>query len=136
MSSTTAREITMKLTFARLVGGEDTYANVLEKSGIVETPTKHDFKYSDSVIAGIDENASEIDDLIVENLHDWTIERIGKVDLCILRIAVYELLYMDSIPPSVSIGEAVKLAQTFCDADAYKFINGVLGSIALSIKEK
>lgn len=135
MSSATAREVTMKLTFARLMGGDDTYEGILKKSSIEETPTNYDRRYADSVIAGISEHREDIDAAISAHLRDWTIDRLNRVDLCIMRIAVYEMLYVDSIPKKVSINEAVKLSETFSGSEACKFVNGVLGSIGRELGE-
>lgn len=72
----------------------------------------------------------DIDKLISANLKKWKLDRIPKVDLAILRLAVAEIKYMETIPNSVSINEAVELAKKFGNEDSSKFINGVLGKIA------
>ena len=76
----------------------------------------------------------EIDTLISEFSVGWKIERIPKVSLSILRLAVCEMLYVESIPVSVSINEAVELAKTFATSDDASYINGILGSIAKRIE--
>ena len=111
MSRKTAREVAMKLAFARLFGGEDTYEAILEKSGIEEKPTEDDMNYSDEVLCGIEEHSAELDEKIAELAIGWSVERMPKVDLSILRVALYEMMYMDKIPSSVSINEAVELAK-------------------------
>lgn len=60
----------------------------------------------------------------------WKIERLNKVSLGIMRLAVYELKYLDDIPANVTINEAVELSKKFSGEDEYKFVNGVLGAIA------
>ncbi len=70
-----------------------------------------------------------IDDLIEKNLKNWTIDRINKVELAILRLAVTEMNYIDDIPEVVSINEAVEFAKKYGDDNAPKYINGVLASI-------
>ena len=130
MSRKTAREVAMKLAFARLLGGEDTYENVLEESGINERPTEDDVAYSDNVLKGIEEHSEEIDQNIERFSIDWRKDRMPKVDFCILRIAVWEMLYCDEIPQKVSINEAVELAKQFGGEHSPSFVNGVLGALA------
>lgn len=130
MSRKTAREVAMKLAFARLLGGEDTYENVLEESGINEKPTEDDVAYSDNVLKGIEEHSEEIDQNIERFSIDWRKDRMPKVDFCILRIAVWEMLYCDEIPQKVSINEAVELAKQFGGEHSPSFVNGVLGALA------
>ncbi len=76
------------------------------------------------------ENTAEIDAKIQEFAVGWTLSRITKVSLSILRIAVCEILYMDDIPVGVSINEAVELAKQYAGKEDSAFINGVLGSIS------
>ena len=94
MSRKTAREVAMKLAFASLFGGEETYEDVLDKSGITEKPMEEDIIYSEQVLKGIQEHEAEIDDIINELSIGWRIERMPKVDLCVLRVAIYEMLYI------------------------------------------
>ncbi|MDD4075712.1 MAG: transcription antitermination factor NusB [Eubacteriales bacterium] len=130
MSRKVAREVAMKLVFAKLAGGEDTYEAVLEKSGIDATPAEEDIAYADEVIAGIEAHAEEIDALIDDIAIGWKIERMPKVDLSILRIAVYEMQHRDDIPCSVSINEAVELAKEFGGDKSSSYVNGMLGTLA------
>ena len=82
-----------------------------------------------SEVMGVLENLSQIDKLINKYSDDWTVNRMASADRNILRLAVYEMLYCEDIPISVSINEALKL-QKYGDGQSYKFINGLLGSIA------
>lgn len=77
---------------------------------------------------------AEIDDMISKNLKKWTKERISKVDLAILRLAIYEICFSQEIPSSVAINEAVELAKEFSTEEAPAFINGVLGSIVKKLQ--
>lgn len=86
-------------------------------------------KQAEDTINAIKEHKEEIDKLIEDNLDKWSFERIAKTDLAILRTAVAEMLYLESIPTAVSISEAVKLAKKYGDEKSYKFINSVLGKI-------
>lgn len=75
------------------------------------------------------ERISEIDEKINEYSEGWKVDRLGKVELSIIRLAVYELLYDEDIPTGVAINEAVELAKTFGSDSAPAFINAVLGKI-------
>ncbi|GGP16034.1 transcription antitermination factor NusB [Oceanobacillus neutriphilus] len=81
------------------------------------------------LIEGVITYKEAIDSKIAENLENWSLERIAAVERTILRMAVYELLYMEDIPPNVSINEAIELAHTFGDERSGKFINGVLSKV-------
>ncbi|MDU2115335.1 MAG: transcription antitermination factor NusB [Peptoniphilus lacydonensis] len=85
--------------------------------------------YINRVVPDILEKMDVVDSTIEKNLKGWTIQRLAKVDRQILRIAVYEFLYKDDIPPEVSINEAVEIARIYGSDDSPKFINGILGSI-------
>lgn len=130
MSRKIAREVAMKHAFARLFGCEDNYADILDKSDIEEQPTVDDLAYAQEVLSGIQEHAEEIDALIRELAINWSIERMPRVDLSILRVAIYEMLYLDDIPESVSINEAVELAKRFGGERSSAYINGMLGTLS------
>jgi len=87
-----------------------------------------------SCAKGVREHQDEIDGRISENLKKgWKISRISRVSLAILRLAIYEMLYLDEIPVSVSINEAVELSKKYSVEDDTAFINGVLGAIAKAL---
>ncbi|HWR19050.1 MAG TPA: transcription antitermination factor NusB [Clostridia bacterium] len=136
MSRKTAREVAMKLAFAALLGGEDTYDAVLDKSDIDEHPTPDDIEYSKAILDGILLHCDEIDTLIHELAIGWKLERMPKVDLSILRVAIYEMMYRKDIPCSVSINEAVELAKQFGGDRSSAYINGMLGTLAKRLSEK
>lgn len=81
------------------------------------------------------EKRDEIDAIIQNHLVDWKIDRISKVDISILRVALYEIEYCEEIPIEVSINEAVELAKKYSDVDSNKFINGLLGQFVRSNKK-
>ena len=76
------------------------------------------------------EHISNIDQMINDKARGWSIQRMGKVDLTIIRLAVYEILFDDDIPTSVAINEAVDLAKKFGQEESSGFINGVLAKFA------
>ncbi|MDD2418688.1 MAG: transcription antitermination factor NusB [Oscillospiraceae bacterium] len=80
---------------------------------------------------GVDKHIDEIDPAISANSHKWNKERISRVGLAIMRLAVFEMRYMNDIPVSVSINEAVELAKKYGGDEDPAFINGVLGGVAL-----
>lgn len=87
--------------------------------------------YAINCAKGVIEHRDTIDEKISSNLKSgWKISRISKVSLAIMRLAVYEMLYLDDIPVSVSINEAVELSKKYTVQDDTSFINGVLGAIA------
>ena len=88
-----------------------------------------DLTYVKQVLIGVDNNKEEIDKVIQENLHNWKIERISKVNLSILRIATYELLYDKEVPRGVAINEALEITRRYSDEKSVAFINGVLDKI-------
>ncbi len=79
---------------------------------------------------GILENLSEIDSIINDRTKGWKTSRMGKAELTILRLAVYELLYDEEIPTGVAINEAVELAKEYGTEEASSFVNGVLAKVA------
>lgn len=136
MSRKTAREVAMKMAFSRLIGGEDTYESVLEKSEIAEQPSAEDIEFAASLINGIEENIAEIDSFITDSAIGWAIDRMPKVDLCILRISIFEMLYRKDVPVSVSINEAVELAKIFGGEKSSAYVNGLLGSISKKLEDR
>lgn len=89
--------------------------------------------YTVKVFTGVFDNLEEIDGIITANISKgWTISRISKVSLAILRLAIYEIKFMDEIPDAVSVDEAVELCKTYSVQDDAAFVNGVLGTVIRS----
>lgn len=88
-----------------------------------------DFDYVKNVVLGIEEKKQELDSIIEENAKGWKLSRIPVVDLAVLRLAIYEIKYMNDIPIGVSINESVNIAKKFSSKDSSSFINGILGAI-------
>ncbi|MDR2842346.1 MAG: transcription antitermination factor NusB [Spirochaetaceae bacterium] len=91
--------------------------------------TDADFVFAKLLIAGTIENIDSIDQKIILQLRNWDFSRLKRVDLAILRISVYALVFQKDVPATVVIGEAVKLCIEFGTDDSYKFVNGVLDNI-------
>lgn len=91
--------------------------------------------YAYNLVKGVDEHKAELDERLASISQNWSIDRMPLMDLAILRIALYEMLYVDVVPISVSINEAVEMAKAFGgEDDSPKFINGMLGNIARQIE--
>ena len=90
-----------------------------------EHPREH-YAFGEELIQGAIQNMTDIDVRIKALAHNWEFERIAKIDLAILRIAMFEMIYRKDIPPVVSINEAIDLSKEFSNADAKRFINGIL----------
>lgn len=125
-----AREVAMKLVFSQLLGGEDTAEAVLEKSGLDIGLDEEDLAFANDVYNGVEDHIPELDELVAEYSKDWTIDRIGRVDLSVLRVAMYEIMYREDVPVAAAINEAVELAKRFGGERSYSFVNGILGSFA------
>ena len=85
--------------------------------------------FADPLIKGALEHRNEADELIKKHAKNWELHRIAAVDRNILRLAIYEMLHRDDIPPVVSINEAVDIAKKFSTQDSGKFVNGILDKI-------
>ena len=81
------------------------------------------------LIAGAIENMAAVDAAITSHLQNWSFERLKKVDLSILRIGAYSLLFQTDIPAQITIDEAIEIAKEFGSEDSYRFVNGVLDGI-------
>lgn len=92
-----------------------------------------DIEYLNKTMDDLIDNLDKIDKYITDHSKDWKINRIARVDLAVLRVALSEILYNDSIPESVSINEAVEISKKYSNEDSHKFINGILGSVVREI---
>lgn len=81
------------------------------------------------LVAGVVERIEDVDEEIRKHLEHWKLERLARVDLAILRLSTYSLLFQDDIPASVTIDEAIDLARDFGSDESYRFVNGVLDAI-------
>lgn len=142
MSRTTARAAAMQMIFEKISGGqggEETLKMVydelredglpgVEKIGRKE-PDGEDRDYITAALEGVQDHRDEIDSLIGKTAKGWSLERMSLVDLTILRLAVWEILYAQDVPGSVSIAEAMELTERFSDPEDKSFVNGILGTI-------
>jgi len=89
-------------------------------------------EYFTKAYFGVISNISELDEIIAAHSKKWSQSRISRVSRSILRLALYEIKYMDDIPSEVSINEAVELAKKFDSEESYTFVNGILGAAVRS----
>lgn len=129
MNRSAAREETFKLLYSLEIQKEDLKEQTeiyLENAEISDENTK---KYMSAIVEGIESNIKDIENKISENLKkDWKIERISKINLVLLKLAIYEILYTET-PFKVVINEVVELAKKYGDDTSPNFVNGILASI-------
>lgn len=129
MNRSAAREETFKLLYSLEIQKENLKEQTeiyLENAEISDENTK---KYISGIVEGIEENITAIEEKISENLKkDWKLERISKINLVLLKLAIYEILYTET-PFKVVINEVVELAKKYGDDTSPNFINGILASI-------
>ena len=133
MDRKTARAQAMKLVYEWEMGGEGgeaTFENLLEV-----TPGEKEFDFMNGLVEGVKANAAEIDGKLAGFVRGWSLERVTRVDLAILRIAAYELM-QGRTNERIVINEAVELANQFSTDKAGAFVNGVLGSLARSLGDE
>ena len=94
----------------------------------MEQPRDH-YAFGVELIQGVILHQADIDSRIKALAQNWEFERIAKIDLTIMRLAMFEMLYRKDIPPVVSINEAIDLSKQFSNADAKRFINGILDRV-------
>lgn len=88
------------------------------------------FEFASELVTGVAGCTAELDGLISAHARDWSIERMPVIDRNLLRIALFEILHRQEVPPAVAISEAVELAKIYSTDDSSRFVNGLLGSIA------
>ncbi|MGO4257485.1 transcription antitermination factor NusB [Marmoricola sp. RAF53] len=87
-------------------------------------------EYTVTLVKGVAEHAGRLDELITEYSRDWTLERMPAVDRNVLRLAIFEVLYVEDVPDAVAISEALNLVRDLSTDESPSFVNGVLGQIS------
>lgn len=87
-------------------------------------------EFTRELAEGVQRQQLQIDDLIAKYAIDWKLERIAPLERSILRVAIYEILFVNDVPTEVAIDEAVELAKRYCSKEAPAFVNGILGAVA------
>ena len=135
MTRNTAREIAAHLSY-ELSFTDKTVEELLqerlteEDSLYAEAPNAKQVAYITRLVTGVNEHAAELDGYIAKYAKNWKFSRIPLVASAIMRVAMYEILYMQDIPNGAAINEAVEIAKKYETPETVKFINGILGSFA------
>ena len=130
MNRRKSREIAMKLLFQMSINKEN-YVDVIEnfKEHTDVDLQDIDMSYITKVLAGIHENGKEIDKNIEKHLIKWKLNRLSKMNLAILRVSTYEILFEEEIPDKVSVNEGIELAKKYGEESSPAFINGILAKM-------
>ena len=141
MTRGNAREIAMHLIYEMefhretpealldAVFSEGYYPRLAEESDLYQDkPNEKQMKYIRACVQGVYEKQPEIDGIIERYAVGWKLSRISKVSLAVLRLAIYEILYVEDAPTGVVINEAVEIARRYEEEEKVSFINGILGS--------
>jgi N utilization substance protein B len=133
MARSVARQAAMQLLYQRSCGGEtsdETIGLIYEQLRKGGKPSGEDLQFIGDIVSGVREHQAELDRLIAEHSSgEWTLDRVPRVDLCILRLAAYELYYRGDVPDNVSISEAMEMAGRYSEPKSGRYINGVLGAL-------
>ena len=131
MKRSEAREQAFCLVFEKFFT-EEPIPEIIELANVARDQVTDDFakKIAEGVIANLD----AIDQTIERHSTSWKMNRISRVSLAILRVSVFEILFMEDIPDSVSINEAVELCKKFGGEDDSSFVNGVLGAVVRAME--
>ena len=124
------REHLFKLLFMKSFAGEDMPERLSNYLSLLDGLNEDEEEMFRIRMERITEKIPEIDRVLTDTAKGWRTERMSRVDLSILRLAVYELLYDEDIPDGVAINEAVELAKEYGGEESYSFINGILGVVA------
>lgn len=149
MTRNTAREIATHLAYElsftdlpiqkfldQQLSRENFAARAEECSIYADTPNEKQEKYIRRLVTGVAQHAAELDTYIEQYARGWRFERISLVASAIMRVAMFEILYMPDIPHGVAISEAVNIAKDYESPEVVKFINGILGSfLRAEVKE-
>lgn len=141
MTRTVAREIAVQLYFSLTQNGGDIatmlenffdkeyYATLADEDGLyADYPSKKELEYIRTVVTGAFEHREELDAYIEKYAKGWKLSRISRIASSVMRVALFEVIYMEDIPDSVAINEAVELSKGYEEPETVSFINGILGS--------
>ncbi|HEY8892475.1 MAG TPA: transcription antitermination factor NusB [Clostridium sp.] len=130
MNRRKSRETAMKLLFEMSINKEN-YQDIIEnfKENTDVDLKDLDMAYITKVLVGVHENGKEIDKNIEKHLIKWKLNRLSKMNLAILRISTYEILFEEEIPGKVSVNEGIELAKIYGEDSSPAFINGILAKM-------
>ncbi len=124
-----ARKRALDILFESHIRGVDPLGVLADRQAVADVVVN---PYTAELVQGVAAHREQIDATIAQFARGWDLDRMPTADLCILRIATYELRHRDDVPASVAISEAVELAQDLSTDESAVFVNGVLGSVALA----
>ncbi len=125
-----AREHALQLLYQLDLTDDPSHVEARKNFWALEPADPDVVDFAGSIVAGARARLEEIDGLISDASHNWKVQRMSYVDRNILRLAVYELLAMEDVPPMVSLNEAIELGKRFGTTESGSFINGILDRIA------
>ena len=117
-------------------GKKSDLRELLKENFANHAPGADDSKFAITLVTGVEKNLEEIDRIIIKTAPEWPLEQITVVDRNILRIGIFELMFLKEVPPKVAINEAVELGKVFGGDSSGKFVNGVLGTLFKDLVEK
>ena len=123
-----ARKRAVDVLYAAQLRGEDPVALLADRPSGPDIAPLND--YTVTLVEGVAAHRDRIDELLSEHAEGWTLNRMPAVDLAVLRLGLYELLWVSDVPDPVAVDEAVALAKSLSTDDSPRFVNGVLGRIA------
>jgi N utilization substance protein B len=130
------RVLAFQALYAWEISGEDiTDFSWLENEALTQLD-EQTMRFSRLLIAGTIENIKTVDAMILKHLENWVFSRVKRVDLALLRMSTYTLMFQTDMPATIVINEAVGIAQDFGTDESYRFINGVLDSIRKTLEER
>ncbi len=131
MTRSEAREQAFIVLFEKIFDKESTITDIIQNAQEAELIKINTF--AKTLLEAVESNGDSIDALIGENSRSWTLERLPKVSLAVMRLAIGEMLYVDEVPAGVSVNEAVELSKKYGTAEDASYVNGVLGTIAKAL---
>jgi transcription antitermination factor NusB len=132
---TLARECALKILYA-VEMTKDAPDECIERFWEGQDKAEGDVRsFANALVRGVCKHIERIDRLLSEHATNWELKRMAVIDKNILRFGAYELVFMDEIPPKVSINEAIEIAKKYGDKDSGKFVNGILDKISKISKE-
>ena len=126
MSRRDARRLALRILYESDVAGTPA-AEVMERHAEAGESVE---EFARELVEGTGEHLGEIDELIQRHAKDWTVARMPAVDRAILRLACFEIVYLENVPASVAVNEAVEAAKELSTEESGRFVNGVLGAVA------
>ena len=123
-----AREVTLCLLYQIEIAKSEPQATI--QNYLENHPQKQEvIDFLSVLFEGVVKNLQNIDSLVKKHVKNWEIKRMAVIDRNILRMACFELLFLEDVPPKVSINEAIELAKRYGDVDSPRFVNGILDNI-------